>query len=155
MAGSHLSVFLPQRTPNPSLHHNSLLHFDPCTYHGKQFGVFVNSFSKMQFPLLRLVAFLPCSAVTKSPRYISPSSLGATGSRFQFRAVGRAYPPAGSHPARWISPCHIKSLPTSLMFSLSFLVVHVSFPQPDPRDSQICHNTQPPHRTYPLYPHIV
>src|SRR5580658_1874307 len=35
MAGSHLSVFLPQRTPNPSLHHNSLPHFDPCTYHGK------------------------------------------------------------------------------------------------------------------------
>jgi hypothetical protein len=35
MAGSHLSVFLPQRTPNPSLHHNSLLPFDPCTYHGK------------------------------------------------------------------------------------------------------------------------
>lgn len=35
MAGSHLSVFLPQRTPNPSLHHNSLLHFDPCTYHRK------------------------------------------------------------------------------------------------------------------------
>src|ERR1700722_13832452 len=35
MAGSHLSVFLPQRTPNPSLHHNSLPHFDPCTYHWK------------------------------------------------------------------------------------------------------------------------
>ena len=74
--------------------------FDPCTYHGKQFGVFVDSFSEMQFPLLRLVAFLPCSAV-------SPSSFGRHWVALPIQSCWPSLPLAGYHPARWIFPLAI------------------------------------------------
>jgi hypothetical protein len=50
MAGSHLPVSLRQRTPNPSLHHNSLLHFDPCTYHRSNLVSFLHSFPRYAIP---------------------------------------------------------------------------------------------------------
>ena len=73
--------------------------FDPCTYHRSNLAYVVNSFSEMQFSFLRLVAFLPCSAVSESP----PDTLllplpGTIGLRFQFRTVSRTYLPQGTTP---------------------------------------------------------
>jgi hypothetical protein len=119
MAGSHLSVSLPQRTPNPSLHHNSLQHFDPCTYHRSNLVSFVHSFPRNAIPAPSIGSV---SAVLrhlqKPPIHCLLLLLVAIGSRFQFRAVGRAYLPQGTTPQGRFSPCHVKSLPTSLMFSL-------------------------------------
>jgi hypothetical protein len=104
----------------------------PCTYHGKQFGVFVNSFSETQFPLLRLVTFLPCSAVSKSPRYNSFlfwAPLGrASNSELLADPTSRRVP-----PRRRISPLPYQ-IPADFSYvslhSVSLLVVYVSFPPP-------------------------
>jgi hypothetical protein len=109
MAGSHLSVSLPQRTPNPSLHHNSLQHFDPCTYRSSNLASFVNSFLRNAIPALSIGGV---SAVLrhlqKPPIHFLLPLLVTIGSRFQFRAVGRAYLPQGTTPQGGFSPCHVK-----------------------------------------------
>src|SRR4051812_24660534 len=117
--------------------YNSLQQFDPCTYHRSNLASFVNSFSEMQLRLLRLVEFLPCSAASRNPHTHLLSSSGCHWVAPSNSELLAEPPPRRVPPRRVdFSPCHIRSLPTSLMLSLiqfPLLVVHVSFLPLDPR----------------------
>ena len=160
MAGSHLSVFLPQRTPNPSLHHNSLPHFDPCTYHWKAIWRLREFLLKNAIPapsigdVSAVLRRLQKPPIHSSFLFWAPLGRASNSELLAEPTLPQGTTPQGGFPLAISNPC--RRLLCFPSFSLSLLVIHVPFLQLGPpvtfKSDTI---RKPPHSTYPLYPHIV